>query len=474
MRHGKQLAAVPALALLVAVALGAGAMAQTAPPNLTITNFSGPACAEIGEVIGGQVVITERNDGGSLPPPPGTDCSGQVNTTCSSIGFYISADADVTTSDTLLTGGRENLFSELGAGVPFNTNDTISNFLFSGASIATGSPIGDGINGPYLGVIVDEFNTVSEGETGESDNTAWVPIQIVAAGSGECGASDLVVDSLTHDPASPNTEDNIEFTAVVKNVGAAWAGASTLCFEIGGESCSLQPSDTLFDVPGLAAGETFSVTRFSTLGTARDYLNTAIADYSDAVVESDEQNNTTTDSFSVSQAEEPVALVYQITRLPEHGTLQGLDTCSLEVPCSLPSVKVTYEPEDGFVGNDTFEFRVLDTRTGLTSVIPAVVGILVANAPGFGVDLTVIFQGAGSGDVTMDIGGTVAAICPDDCTQSFGPGQVVKLQGRPIDEFTFDGWGGACAIAGSSQIATITLPSTGGSTCTATFGPAPD
>ncbi len=479
MRHGRQLAAIPALALLVAVTPGADVVAQQPDlPNLTITSFGGPACAEIGEVIGGQITITITNTGPADLPgvPVGSGCPDE--TTCTAIGFYISADADITPSDTLLTGGREFLNGKLSPGAPFSVDETLSDFLYSGASVPSGSPTGN----VFLGAFVDDQFTVTEAS--EEDNATApppattpppVPIQIVAAGSGGCAGPlpDLVVDSLTHDPANPGAEDNIEFTAVVKNIGGAPAGASTLCFEIGGESCSLQP-DTLFAVPPLATGELFSVTRFSTLG-ANNYQNTAVADYQQAVAESDEQNNTASDSFTVTQAEEPVALVYQITSLPEHGTLLGLDGCSPLSPCNLPSVMVTYEPDDGFAGNDFFEFQLLDTATGLTSVIPAIVGILVANAQGFGVDLTVIFQGTGLGDVAMDIGGTVTAICDDDCTRSFGPGQVVKLQARPIDEFTFDGWGGACGVAPlNSQVATVTLPSTGDSTCTAAFGPAPN
>ncbi len=466
MRHTRNLAAVPALALLVAVAFGAGAAAQGPFPNLTVTSFAGPACAEIGAVIGGQITITETNTGpANLPAAPiGTNCSGQTENTCSAIGFYISADATITTSDILLTGGRENLFSELGAGVPFNVSDTITDFLFAGASVASGSPTGN----VFLGAIVDEGGTVTE--SSETDNTASVPIQIVAAGAGGCGQEDLVISSFTHDPANPTTADGITLKAVVENAGGTAAGPSTACIDVGGEICSNPNSEMLFAVPALAAGASYDVVRSIDLDVAQGYINNAVADVDDDVAESNEGNNTASDNFVVTEAV-PVTLVYQVVSLPADGTLLGLSGCSLTTPCNLTDFRVTYDPDPGFLGTDSFEYQIYDPRTGLISLNPAIVDILVANPPGFGVNLTVDFQGSGIGEVALDVGGSVVAICTADCTESFGPGDIVKLQARPLDLSTFGSWGGACSIAGSSQIATITLPSSGGSTCTATFNP---
>lgn len=106
---------------------------------------------------------------------------------------------------------------------------------------------------------------------------------------------DLVVFSLTHSPASPTTVDLITFTAVVKNIGTGSAGASTLSFRIGGES-----SPPTFSVPALAPGAIHTVQRQLVLGTAQNYMNTAIADVDNDVTESNEANNQTTDTFTVS------------------------------------------------------------------------------------------------------------------------------------------------------------------------------
>ena len=465
MRHGKKLAAVPALALLVASTLAAGAAAQGALPNLTITSFSGPACAELGEVIGGQISITMTNTGpANLPGAPiGTTCLGETENTCSSIGFYISADATITTSDVLLTGGRENLVQQVAPGAPFNVGDTASDFLFSGASVNAGSPTGN----VYLGAIVDEGGTVTE--QSESDNTAAVPIQIVAAGSGGCAEPDLVVSSFTHQPANPTTADGITLTAVIENVGGATAGASTACIDVGGETCGNPTTEMLYAVPALAPGASFAVVRSINLEVAQGYLNNAEADVNNDVTESNEGNNTATDSFVVTEAE-PATAVFQVISLPANGSLLGLTGCSPQTPCDLPDVMVTYDPDPGFLGSDSFQYQVFDPGIGLISS-PAIIDILVANPPGLGVDLTVDFQGAGAGDVAFDVGGSIVAICSNDCTESFGPGDIVKLQARPVGAASFDTWGGACAIAGGSQIATITLPASGGSFCTAKFDP---
>ncbi len=109
------------------------------------------------------------------------------------------------------------------------------------------------------------------------------------------GPPDLVVFSLTHSPASPTTVDLITFTAVVKNIGTGSAGASTLSFQIGGES-----SPPTFSVPVLAPGATHTVQRQLVLGVAQNYINTAIADVNNDVTESNEANNQSTDTFSVS------------------------------------------------------------------------------------------------------------------------------------------------------------------------------
>jgi len=134
--------------------------------------------------------------------------------------------------------------------------------------------------------------------------SATIPIHV--------GAPDLVVDTFTHDPASPTTVGPITFTAVVKNIGDKPAPPSKLLFKIGGETPGAP--GTLVDIPPLAAnGGSFTVQRSMLLDVPQGYLNTAIADCASVVfgdgffctsgvAESNEVNNTKTDSYVVAWA----------------------------------------------------------------------------------------------------------------------------------------------------------------------------
>jgi hypothetical protein len=140
---------------------------------------------------------------------------------------------------------------------------------------------------------------------------------------------DLIVETLTHSPTNPTTSDNILFTAVVKNVGVGPATPSTLMFKIGGETPGFPA--TLFAVPALDPGETYTAERQLSL-MAQGYINTATADYNDDVPESDETNNTTTDTYSVTEAavvtcgsDFPPTLFGQISEFPADAGLGNPD-----------------------------------------------------------------------------------------------------------------------------------------------------
>ena len=107
---------------------------------------------------------------------------------------------------------------------------------------------------------------------------------------------------MTHSPFTPDTDDLITFNAVVKNIGTAQTGQSTLEFRIGGETPG---PNNQFTIPTLEPGETYTKTRQLTLGVAQNYQNTAIADVTFAVDESNEENNSKTDPYTVTQAVAP-------------------------------------------------------------------------------------------------------------------------------------------------------------------------
>jgi subtilase family serine protease len=149
----------------------------------------------------------------------------------------------------------------------------------------------------------------AESLTFATDNVKIQPHQIDPRSS-----PDLIIDSITHSPANPYTDDMMEFTAVVKNVGAVVSEPSTLEFRIGGETPG---PDNRFSVPALNPGDTHIEVRELNLSVALNYQNTAIADIFDDVAESDENNNTGLDNYSVEQSTlQPDLIIDSITHSP--------------------------------------------------------------------------------------------------------------------------------------------------------------
>jgi len=109
---------------------------------------------------------------------------------------------------------------------------------------------------------------------------------------------DLIVDGLKHAPSNPTTADVMQFTAVVKNIGRKTAPPSTLELRIGGETPGAP--QTRLAIPALEPGQSFAVARQLRLGVAQNYRNTATADVTGAVAESNEMNNMRTDDYTVT------------------------------------------------------------------------------------------------------------------------------------------------------------------------------
>jgi hypothetical protein len=127
-------------------------------PDIEIVSFTAPSVAGPGVPIGSQIGLTIRNAGGVDITDP------------FQVGFYISPDPIITTGDDLLIGGRE--------GVPGLAAGEVRDVpLFSGARIPAGYPLGDA----YLGVIVDEFEDITESD--ETNNTAWSRVRVVESTS---------------------------------------------------------------------------------------------------------------------------------------------------------------------------------------------------------------------------------------------------------------------------------------------------
>jgi len=108
--------------------------------------YSGPDTVSPGQVIGQHLNATVAN-GGSLPTTVG--CS---------VGFYVSDDANITTGDRLLIGGRE-FVSQLDPGM----FKTVS--IYTGMRIPPDYPVGPA----FLGILIDEYNQIPECDEGNND-----------------------------------------------------------------------------------------------------------------------------------------------------------------------------------------------------------------------------------------------------------------------------------------------------------------
>ena len=134
----------------------------------------------------------------------------------------------------------------------------------------------------------------AQGNTGNWSQTAtfrFEPCRL--AGGASCGSAppalaDLVVGPFTAMPANPVLGEQVTLEAEVQNEGAGAAAASVVNI-VGG--FDPQGATVLTNVPSLAPGESFTAQRIVTPPGALVYLITATADFSDTVVESDENNN---------------------------------------------------------------------------------------------------------------------------------------------------------------------------------------
>ena len=141
--------------------------------NLNVVSCTAPQSASPGEVIGDRIEVYIQNDGTS-------------HTDSFSVGFYISTDTIIATDDNLLIDGREYL-SSVAAG------DTVEVLLSAGASVPENLQPGN----YYLGVLVDESNTVQE--TNEEDNYFVQPLSLLGWVCGDvnddsmCNSTDALV-----------------------------------------------------------------------------------------------------------------------------------------------------------------------------------------------------------------------------------------------------------------------------------------
>ncbi|MBT6283488.1 MAG: hypothetical protein HOJ00_08940 [Phycisphaerae bacterium] len=93
----------------------------------------------------------------------------------------------------------------------------------------------------------------------------------------------------------------------------------------------------------------------------------------DVEVSTDE--NTSIDITLIGASSNGGALEYIITSLPEDGYLQNIDGSPIgSLPYSLPSDQVRYIPDNGYIGVNTFTYRVDDGAASLEAIVTVHVG----------------------------------------------------------------------------------------------------
>ena len=151
---------------------------------------------------------------------------------------------------------------------------------------------------------------VAESNEGNNVRSKDFSVQPAAAPPPAPGQPDLLIRLINISPAAPKAGDEITFWVFVRNEGDAQAAASTLRFQVGGETF---PPEV--PVPALDTGEEYRHERKVTLGVAQNYQATATADALDEVAESDEGNNVSTRSFTVAPALSQPDLVIRLINI---------------------------------------------------------------------------------------------------------------------------------------------------------------
>ncbi|HET7458380.1 MAG TPA: CARDB domain-containing protein [Gemmatimonadaceae bacterium] len=107
--------------------------------------------------------------------------------------------------------------------------------------------------------------------------------------------ADLVVQSVSHSPASPTDADLVTFSATVANVGQNKAPkAFDVRFDFG------DGTSELVSAPALAGGASVALSTTPRLLAAGTYTATVTADYGDKIKEGDETNNAATQAYTVT------------------------------------------------------------------------------------------------------------------------------------------------------------------------------
>lgn len=137
---------------------------------------------------------------------------------------------------------------------------------------------------------------------------------------------DLAIESLRRHPLQPQAGDTVTFTATVKNVGAAAAGACKLSLK-----ASWKSVPQVSDLPALAPGQAHSVEYPATGAVAGRQHIAAKADLQNSVQESDESNNQRSSYFTVQPSDQ---LPVRCRTASDCGSIRDWNCCEPGTPLS--------------------------------------------------------------------------------------------------------------------------------------------
>lgn len=201
-------------------------------------------------------------------------------------------------------------------GTQLGADKVVTLGLASGMTVSvTSDPWNAAVGNHAVEAIVDPLGIVEESNEANNQRSE----SVVVPGP---PAPDLVVQAFSWVPISPAAEDNVTFTATVKNQGNANATASALRFVLNG---TLNLGDK--PVPALAPGAMTNVTSNIWAAVQGSHTIRAAADALGVVAESNETNNDLTANVSVAPPPKPDLLVTDIDwspGVPANGTTVNL------------------------------------------------------------------------------------------------------------------------------------------------------
>lgn len=190
------------------------------------------------------------------------------------VGLYLSLDANITTSDTLIAG---EWITSLAGG----STKTASRTMILSTSISPGTY--------YLGAIADRDNRIRE--TNETNNARVGNIITVTSGA------DIVMNSVGATPSSATRgTTNVTFTSSLNNQGVSGTTTIYVGFYLSTDA-TITTSDIYIDrvyFTGISPGLTYTASISRILSTsipAGTYYVGAIADYTNVTKENNESNN---------------------------------------------------------------------------------------------------------------------------------------------------------------------------------------